>query len=131
MIRYFAQVAGLLWPHALLILMASWLGVRARTIAASIMSGAGAAVLATLVYWVIQNGIAPERQAPIAGQLVALFLAGAVPLVAASLAGQVAHRKGTRDISSLALGIAVGLLLLVSMPTLQLRLGCTLTSICP
>lgn len=131
MIHYFTQVAVLLWPHALLILLASWLGVRVRTYAAAAVVGTGVAVLATLVYWNLQNGIAADRDAPFAGQLLALFLAGAVSLVASSLVAHVAHRRGTQAIPALIIGIVVGLLLLVPMPSLQLRLGCALTGICP
>ncbi len=131
MIDYFLRVAALLWPHALLIVATSWLGGRSRTLFLSTLIGITAALVAALIYWLIQNGIAPDHEPLVSGQLVALIIAGALPLLAASISSYVSHNRGASAKSSALIGVAVGLLLLVPMPTLQLRLGCMFTGICP
>ena len=131
MIESFLMVAPRLWPHALLIVVASLMGVQARSLLTSTGAGAGLAMMAMLAYLLIQNGIAPDSHALILGQLVGLFLAGAVPLVGAASAGQLAHHAGARRAGGIVIGVVTGLLLLVPMPFLQERLGCGISGICP
>jgi len=127
------QVAPLLWPHGLLILLASWLGAQTRTFLASFGLGVGAAVVATLVYWALQNGAVSDRQDPIPlpGQLAAFFLAGGVSLVAASVGSWAARHKGAGVMPAIIIGVAAGLFLLVPMPYLGVGLACAFTGICP
>ncbi len=131
MIASFILAAPLLWPHALLILLASWLGARRRTFLASSWVGVGAAVVATLVYWALRNGVVADRRDPIPGQLAANFLAGSLSLVAAAVVSQAARSKGAGFVIAIIIGVAAGLLLLVPMPFLAVGLGCAFTEICP
>ena len=60
MISYFVRVAPLLWPHAVLIIVAAWLGARSCTAVMSTAAALAVAAVATLLYSALQNGVAPE-----------------------------------------------------------------------
>jgi len=131
MIDDFTRIAPLLWPHYVFILLASWFGARSRTLMASVLVGASATALVTLVYYLVHNGVVADRVAPSVGQVLALFVAGAISLSGASIVSQVRRRKGTGVVPSLILGAVAGIILLVPTPWVQVRLACAFSGICP
>lgn len=130
MTSYSLTVLPLLWPHILFVLLVSWVAARAHTLWRALAIGCAATAAVTGTYWLIQNGVAPDRGIPQAGQTVAVLIAGSLPLLGASLASFWLRGQPTR-LTPIAVGTAVGLLLLLAMPTLLVGIGCALTGICP
>jgi hypothetical protein len=130
MAEYLLSVAPLMWPHLLLVLVTAVLAVRSRSLAQSLAIAAAAAVLVAAFYWLTGSQMAPDQASQRPGQLVALLLAGLLPLVAAAGASYLAKRKGTPLRVAALLGAVVGVLLLVPMPIVQLALGCAFTGVC-
>ena len=117
--------------HAMLVVVASWLGVHTRRALSWAGAAAGLAVVATLVYGVIQHEVALGRDMLVGGEFAAQFVATSVPLIGSVVAGHFARRADARAPVAALVGIVTGLLLLALMPALRLRLGCGFTGICP
>lgn len=84
-----------------------------------------------LFYWLLQNGVGPSRDVVIPGQVLAMVIAGSIPIfLAALIAHQIARKRGSAWIAVVA-GAIVGLVSLIPTPLIQLLLGCWFTGICP
>lgn len=131
MARYFLELAPRLWPHVVLIAIASLLGFRSRSLTGLAIVSLGVATVGTAFYWLIQNGIAPPRDQTVWGQLLALLIAVLVPVIATALTAYLLGQRQLPQITSESVALLVGLLSLLTVPSIQLLVGCALTGNCP
>jgi hypothetical protein len=119
-----------LWPHCLFVIATAVVSVRIRSWMFLALMVGGMSVAAAIFYWTMQNGISPPVQSARTGQVVAMMIAGTVPLLGAGLSGRAAASEGKSPVASIVAATAVGMLLLLPMPVLQVLLGCAFSGIC-
>ena len=115
---------------ALIVIAASWVGVRARSVIPW-MAAVTCLTVLVVVYGVLQHGAGHSRGSFIGGELAAELAALTVLVVCAALPGNLARRAGAQVGVAVLLGVVVGLLVLSQMASIRLRIGCWFTGICP
>jgi hypothetical protein len=119
-----------LWPHAVLVIVLAIACLRVRSRNKLIAICVVASLGATALYWWLQNGVAPPRQSARTGQLIALWLAGAIPFIGVVLIGSSRSTK-LPEAARMVTAILIGLLLTIFLSGFQMLLGCGFTGICP
>lgn len=124
------KVASGLGLHAVFVVAAAVLATKYKRVPSVLILCTALALLAAALHWLLQSGMAPPRGNVWAGQMLALVLAGAVPLVATALTSRFMSGRGVSHLATLSVAAFVGLVLLIVLPSLQLALGCAFTGIC-
>ena len=112
------------WPHLILILVASFVGAKAKHIGAAIGVGLASTVIAVGVYTLIDPVPWPL------GLYSAEFLSGMLPLLGAALGSHVLGSWIRPAAARTFCGTMLGMVLLLPVPEIGLRLACVFQDVC-
>lgn len=120
-----------MWLYPVLILSVAWISGKSRKASVVMVLAASAVLVTTIAYLLPLPGNVAATEPVYAGQVMAVALSGLPPFAAAGFVGRAQALRQRSDRVRFALGTLAGLVVLISVPYLQLALGCLFTGICP